>query len=42
MFLLTLFVQGIDMAHRGLSHSLQFRLAILIYYLTNRRYVKWD
>ena len=42
MFLLTLFVQGIDMASLRFEPFLAIPFGILIYYLTNRRYVKWD
>ena len=42
MFLLTLFVQGIDMASPRLEPFLAIAFGILIFYLTNRRYVKWD
>ena len=42
MFLLTLFVQGIDMASPRFEPFLAIPFGILIYFLTNRRYVKWD
>ena len=42
MFLLTLFVQGIDMASPRFEPFLAIPFGFLIYYLTNRRYVKWD
>ena len=42
MFLLTLFVQGIDLSAPRLEPFLAIPFGVFIYYLTNRRYVKWD
>jgi len=42
MFLLTVFVQGVDLSAPRLEPFFAIPFGILIYYLTNRRYVKWD
>ncbi|MGB0208092.1 MAG: hypothetical protein ACPGAM_08885 [Candidatus Puniceispirillaceae bacterium] len=42
MMMLTVFVQGFDASSPRFEPLLAIPFGYLIYYLTNRRYVKWD